>query len=182
MFLSIPSVVRKLLIRKVCVLVAIVISILLLPGCDTTSRLSILPTPTTTISSTPTLPPLTAEKGWHVALSLGNAGAIQNTSGSFVATKPYKIFFQCMGSGTLRITYPQAEEKTPCSATPQLNGTSELPPPAGTGQVTINVTTQGDVLWNAIAVTQDWKRRQRLPANGQVIPSQPLGRRVTIGR
>jgi hypothetical protein len=60
-----------------------------------------------------------------------------------------------MGSGILRITYPQAEEKAPCNPTSQLNGTSELPPPAGTGQVTINVTTQGGILWNAIAVTQD---------------------------
>jgi hypothetical protein len=138
------------------VLIALAMGVLL-SGCDTTSQSSIQPTPTATatISGTPTLPPLTAEKGWHIALTLGNTGAIQNTSGSFVATKPYKIYFQCMGSGTLRITYPQAEEKVPCNTAPQLNGTSELPPPAETGQVTINVTTQGDVLWNAVAVTQD---------------------------
>jgi len=147
---------RQTLVSRALVLLLAAIGGIGLSACDTTSQTPITPTTTATtiISVTPTLPPLKVEKGWHIALSLGNTDAIQNTSGSFVATKTYKIFFQCMGSGTLRITYPQTEEKTPCSAMPQLNGTSELPPPAGTGQVTINVTTQGDVLWNAIAVTQ----------------------------
>lgn len=149
---------RQRLIPKALILGAVALAVGILAACDTASRLSITPAPTATaaISATSTLPPLAVEKGWHVALTLGNTSATtQFVSGSFTATKPYKIFFQCMGSGTLRITYPKAEETAPCGATPELNGTSEFSPPAGTNEVTISVATQGDVRWNAIAVTQD---------------------------
>lgn len=76
-------------------------------------------------------------------------------SGSFVATKPYRLYFECRGSGTLRITYPGAIETAPCRETPELNGTGERQPPAGGGNVTINVTTEGKVEWEAIAIVKD---------------------------
>lgn len=89
-------------------------------------------------------------------LTLGNmSGNYVNTGGSFVASKPYSLFFSCEGSGTLRIAYPKATETAPCRETPELNGTQTFPPPAGSGQVTVQVSTEGTVMWEAMAEMQD---------------------------
>jgi hypothetical protein len=132
---------------------------LFMTACDSSTAIKTLtPTPTKPASPTTvaTLPPLTAEKGWHIVLTLGNTSATSQTfAGSFLATKPYKLFYTCKGSGTLHITYPRAAESSPCTGTPELNGTSVFQPPSGNHSVTVSATTEGTVEWQAIVEMQD---------------------------
>lgn len=157
-----PQAASPLPVPAPIVVLAIALVLSLLTACAGFSSTSPTPSPTATPTSTatpaptPELPALRADKGWHVVLTMGNVfGNPVVIGGSFVATKPYKLYFECRGSGTLRITYPGATETAPCRETPELNGTGEKQPPAGSGNVTINVTTEGNVEWEAIAIVKD---------------------------
>jgi hypothetical protein len=144
------------MIPRVISLLVVALFGILATACDSSSiQTSTTATPSRTsivASATPSaLPPLMAEKGWHVVITLGNMfGNTQNFAGNFVATRPYKLFFTCKGSGTLHIVYPQAKETSPCTGTPEINGTQEFPPPSGNGQVTVSVSTEGEVMWEVI--------------------------------
>lgn len=134
-------------------------ALLCLAACAPTATVTVSPTATVTTppTSTAPLPSLRAETGWHVVLTLGNmfGKPVVEVGGSFVATKPYRLLFSCKGSGTLHITYPAATETAPCHEKPELDGTGEFSPPPGGGQVTITVSTEGTVQWEAIAEMQD---------------------------
>jgi hypothetical protein len=93
---------------RVAPLFAAALIALFMAACDSTASIK-LPAPMSTTPASPTavatMPALTAERGWHIVLTLGNTSATSQTfAGSFVATKTYKLFYTCKGSGTLHIT------------------------------------------------------------------------------
>ena len=131
---------------------------MLLVGCDTATTITPRPTPTqvSRVVPTPTLPVLGPEKGWHTVLTLGNTDGQQSIfGGSFVATKQYSISFTCEGDGMMSLAFAQAKQTVPCSFGAQPNGILNQEPSAPGQIITITVTTQGPVVWEALVEMRD---------------------------
>jgi hypothetical protein len=136
-----------------------------LVGCEPTGQGTTTPLPTVTApvtvsASVSGLPTLAPEKGWHTVLEVGNmVGGVQNTGGSFIATKPYTIFFTCRGAGLMKVAYGAATQTmtqtAPCTATPEVNGAHGSPPTSGSQQVQVQVSTTGQVTWKLLVEMQD---------------------------
>lgn len=138
-----------------------------LAACTLTGTSAVTPSPTATPLTSPTatgsadgLPTLAPESGWHTVLALGNtSGGVQSIGGSFIAAKPYTIFFTCGGAGKIMVTYgatnDAATQTAPCTATPEVNGVQGQPHTPGSQQVQVQVNTTGQVVWRLLVALQD---------------------------
>lgn len=134
------------------------LSAFVLSSCDAgkSASASLTPLPTAVATDTPEPPVL--PQGKNMVLYLTNKSqATVATSGAFYVKKAYTIFALCTGSGKLQVKLtPGGTSTFLCSQYPQLQGANygDRQHPPALGNVSVQVTAPGQVLWELSVLWQ----------------------------
>jgi hypothetical protein len=154
-------------------LAIMLLAVLLLVGCDSTSTAHVTPTPTATLAHTPTAltPTLTqpptlpnraalVQPGWHILFQ--RQGNVENgvtgtsTLGQFIASTKFTAYESCIGTGSVEfdLGLGGGATKSQCMGQNNLNAYTPLPPTTQT-QYSVTVTITGPALWEVVIEEQN---------------------------
>jgi hypothetical protein len=120
-----------------------------------------VPTATTqpTVAAIPksSLPTLAPPAGWHTVLTLSDTTGAQGDGifqQSFIASKPYVIFYSCQGSGgALKVLYPENIVGADCTGA--IHRTATVKPKHPGDSVTITASPDGSIIWELLVAMQN---------------------------
>ncbi|BCL82357.1 hypothetical protein ccbrp13_48220 [Ktedonobacteria bacterium brp13] len=152
-------------------LAIMLLAVLLLVGCDSTSTAHVTPTQTATLAHTPTAltPILTqpptlpnratlVQPGWHILFqrqgNVENGVTSTSTLGHFIASTKFTTYESCIGTGSVEFDLGLGATKSQCMGQNNLNAYTPLPPATQT-QYNVTLTITGPALWKVVIEEQN---------------------------
>lgn len=104
-------------------------------------------TDTTTATTSGSLPTLPTDPTYQTVIDVtstastgGSGNSVQQTVGSFTATKPYMVLVACVGSGTLTVNFDDGSLSLPCTSSGALTSDHVGSPQQQQHSVSVKVT------------------------------------------